>query len=175
VGHDMVAVLDGKADQTYILNDYYQADENTYKSGKIKFKLYGLSPGEHIIKVTAWDTYNNSGEAELRFKVVEKTDLEINRVLNYPNPFIDYTEFWFSHNRPYETLQVQIEVYSASGKLVWNTYRTVETDGFTCREITWDGRDHFGKKIGKGVYFYRLVVTTQDGKKKEKWEKLVKL
>ncbi len=175
VGHDIVAILDNSTENTFILNDYYTADSNTYKSGKIKFKLHGIPPGEHTIKVRAWDTYNNSGEQEIRFRVVESTELEISRVLNYPNPFIDYTEFWFTHNRPYETLDVQVQVYSVSGKLVWSEYKQIQTQGNTSREISWNGRDQFGQKIGKGVYFYKLSVRTQDGKTAEKWEKLVKL
>ncbi len=175
VGHDIVAVLDDSAEKTFILNDYYVADENTYKSGKIKFKLYGLEPGEHQIKLKAWDTHNNSSEAEIRFRVVEKQNLEINRVLNYPNPFIDYTEFWFSHNRPYETLEVQVQVFSISGKLVWSHYGQIQTQGNTSRDIRWNGLDNFGRKIGKGVYFYKISLRTSDGKTAEKWEKLVKL
>ncbi len=175
VGHDIVAILDDSAEHTFILNDYYTADANTYKSGKVRFKLYGLEPGWHTIKVRAWDVYNNSGEGEISFRVVKNNELEITRVLNYPNPFVDYTEFWFSHNRPYEVLDVQIEVYSASGKLVWSTYQQVETESYTSREIHWNGLDQFGQKIGKGVYFYKLSVRTPDGKSVEKWEKLVKL
>ncbi|NPA42684.1 MAG: type IX secretion system sortase PorU [Chlorobi bacterium] len=175
VGHDITAVLDGRADRTFILNEYYIADENTYKSGKIKFKLYGLEPGEHVIKVRAWDTHNNPAEKELRFRVVEKTDFEITRVLNYPNPFISRTEFWFSHNRPFEPLEVQVEVYALSGELVWMHSRQIQTDGYTSRDIVWDGRDLYGRPIGKGVYIYRITVRTTDGKTAERWEKLVKL
>jgi hypothetical protein len=48
------------------------------------------------------------------------------------------------------------------------------SDGFLSREITWDGRDDFGDKIGKGVYIYKLTVrSTITGKKGEKIEKLV--
>jgi len=175
VGHDIVAVLDDSAEKTFILNDYYIADENTYKSGKIRFKFYGLEPGEHVLKLRAWDTHNNSGEAELHFKVLEKTDFEITRVLNYPNPFIDYTEFWFNHNRPFEILDVQVDVFDMAGNLVWSLYKQVQTEGTTCREITWNGRDLFGKKVAKGVYLYKLSVRTSDGKTAVKWEKLVKL
>jgi flagellar hook assembly protein FlgD len=42
------------------------------------------------------------------------------------------------------------------------------------RDVTWDGRDDFGDKIGKGVYVYRLTVrSTVSNKKSEKIEKLV--
>jgi hypothetical protein len=50
----------------------------------------------------------------------------------------------------------------------------VITDGFLCREITWDGRDDFGDRIGKGVYVYKLTVRSSlTGNKAEKYEKLV--
>jgi hypothetical protein len=50
----------------------------------------------------------------------------------------------------------------------------VTTDGFLCRDITWDGRDDFGDRIGKGVYIYKLTVrSTVSGTKSEKYEKLV--
>jgi flagellar hook assembly protein FlgD len=31
-------------------------------------------------------------------------------------------------------------------------------DGFLSRDITWDGKDDFGDRIGKGVYVYKLTV-----------------
>jgi flagellar hook assembly protein FlgD len=95
-------------------------------------------------------------------------------VLNYPNPFVSYTEFWFSHNRPFEPLEVQVQVMTITGKIVWSKNQTVTTDGFLCREITWDGKDDFGDRIGKGVYVYKLTVkSTLSNKKTEKIEKLV--
>ncbi len=175
VGHDIVAIIDENENEAVILNDFYEAESGTYQRGKIKYKYFDLEPGLHTVKVKAWDTYNNLAEAKLRFRVVEKQKLEIKHVLNYPNPFIDYTEFWFNHNRPYETLDVRVEVFSASGVLVWQTRNHVMTEGYLSREITWNGRDRFGQKIGKGVYFYRITVRTSDGKEVSKWEKLVKL
>ena len=43
-----------------ILNNYYEADLNTYKSGKINFELNDLSSGEHTLQIKVWDNYNNS-------------------------------------------------------------------------------------------------------------------
>jgi flagellar hook assembly protein FlgD len=51
------------------------------------------------------------------------------------------------------------------------------TDGITSslsRDITWDGTDDFGNKIGKGVYVYKLnVKSSLTGMKSEKIGKLV--
>ena len=50
--------------------------------------------------------------------------------------------------------------------------QSVTTEGFLSREITWDGKDDFGDKIGKGVYVYKLTVKSSiTGEKSEKIEK----
>jgi flagellar hook assembly protein FlgD len=106
--------------------------------------------------------------------VVGNESIALEHVLNYPNPFVNYTEFWFSHNRPFEPLDVQVQVMTITGKIVWTKNQTVTTDGFLSREITWDGKDDFGDRIGKGVYVYKLTVkSTLSNKKAEKIEKLV--
>jgi len=98
-------------------------------------------------------------------------------VLNYPNPFINYTEFWFSHNSS-EVLDVSIQIFTVSGKLI-KTINDQTNTGFNAtssvsRNITWDGTDDFGNKIGKGVYVYTLKVRSNStGLQAEKIEKLV--
>jgi hypothetical protein len=51
----------------------------------------------------------------------------------------------------------------------------VKCDGFRSEQITWDGLDDFGDRIGRGVYVYRLKVTAPDGSWADKYEKLVVL
>jgi flagellar hook assembly protein FlgD len=61
-----------------------------------------------------------------------------------------------------------------TGKVVKTINQTVTTEGFLSREISWDGKDDFGDKIGKGVYVYKLTVrSTVSNNKSEKIEKLV--
>ncbi len=176
IGHDIVAVLDNDETNPFILNDYYQADNDSYQRGELSYPFHNLSPGLHTIKLTAWDTFDNVSSAEIQFVVINNEELEIKRLLNYPNPFIDYTEFWFEHNHPFEPLEVQIQVYTVAGKLIWETQQTIQTDGFISKDISWDGKDSFGDKIGKGVYVYKISINaTLSNKKIEKFEKLVKL
>ena len=174
IGHDITAILDGDEQNPIKLNDYYEAAENDFTKGEVFFKLRDLEEGEHTIEFKAWDNFNNSSVATLNFRVQSEDGLKITRVLNYPNPFTDYTEFWFNHNRPMEPLQVQVQVLTVTGKVVWSHRQTVTTDGFLSRDITWNGRDDFGQRIGKGVYIYKLTVkSTVTQQKKEKFEKLV--
>lgn len=174
IGHDIVAVLDGDTSNPYILNDYYQTKLDDYTNGNLRFPLRNLSAGLHTITFTAWDVYNNPVTSEIQFVVVGDEELTLSHVLNYPNPFSTYTQFWFSHNRPYEPLDVQVQVMTITGKIVWTKNQIITTEGFLSREITWDGRDDFGDRIGKGVYIYKLTVKSNlTNKKAEKYEKLV--
>jgi hypothetical protein len=174
IGHDIVAILDGNESNPYKLNEYYETELDDYKKGKVKFPFRNLSPGLHTITFKAWDVYNNLVTSELQFMVTSNESITLTNVLNYPNPFVNYTEFWFTHNRPFEPLEVQVQVITITGKIVWTKNQTITTEGFLSREINWDGRDDFGDRIGKGVYIYKLTVkSTLTGSKTEKYEKLV--
>jgi hypothetical protein len=175
IGHDMVAILDGDESNPYIVNEYYQSDVDDYTKGTLNYKLRDLEDGLHTLTLKAWDVYNNSSTAEIQFIVAGGDALEITRVLNYPNPFVNYTEFWFNHNRPDESLDVQVQVFTVTGKVVWSKSQTLPANGaYLSRSITWDGKDDFGDKIGKGVYVYKITVKSSlTNKQVEKFEKLV--
>ena len=177
VGHDIVATIDGDETNPFILNDYYVADEDTYQSGALSYPFRNLSPGLHTLTLKAWDVYNNASTKEIQFVVFDQNQsLELKNVLNYPNPFINYTEFWFNHNSS-GTLNVSIQIFTVSGKLIKTINTQTNTGNGTSslsRDITWDGTDDFGNKIGKGVYVYKLNVSSPlTGLKSEKIEKLV--
>ena len=177
VGHDIVATIDGDETNPFILNDYYVADEDTYQSGALSYPFRNLSPGLHTLTLKAWDVYNNASTKEIQFVVFDQNQsLELKNVLNYPNPFINYTEFWFNHNSS-GTLNVNIQIFTVSGKLIKTINTQTNTGNGTSslsRDITWDGTDDFGNKIGKGVYVYKLNVSSPlTGLKSDKIEKLV--
>lgn len=174
VDHDIVAIIDDNQSEPIILNDFYETELDDFTKGVVNYPLRDLSVGTHTIKIKAWDTYNNSSEATLTFEVVSDTKLVLENVLNYPNPFTNYTEFWFNHNKPNEPLEVQVQVFTISGKLVKTINQTVQTTGGLSRTINWNGLDDFGNKIGKGVYLYKLKVkSTVSNLTSEKYEKLV--
>jgi hypothetical protein len=176
IGHDIIAILDGDENNPFVLNDYYETELNNYQKGSLRFPFSDLEKGLHTLTFKAWDVYNNLVTAEIQFIVIGDDALKLDKVLNYPNPFVSYTEFWFTHNRPFEPLDVQVQIFTISGKVVKTINQSVTTDGFLCRDIKWDGKDDFGDRIGKGVYVYKLTVKSTTTKKTaEKYEKLVLL
>jgi len=175
IGHDLLAVLDENTEQAIVLNDLYEADLDTYKRGAVRYRLSDLSEGSHTLRLKAWDTHNNSTERSIEFVVSPSAELALDRVLNYPNPFTTHTSFFFEHNRPCNTLDVQVQVFTVSGRLIKTIGRQLACEGFRSEPLDWDGRDDVGDRIGRGVYVYRLSVATPDGERAEKFEKLVVL
>ncbi|HEY0433366.1 MAG TPA: type IX secretion system sortase PorU, partial [Chitinophagaceae bacterium] len=173
IGHDIVATLDNDNRQYYTLNDFFEADLDSYQQGIARFQLPDLKPGLHTLRIKAWDVLDNSSEYVLDFNIVKNEQLELDHVLNYPNPFTTKTQFWFEHNRPGQNLQVKVQIFTLTGKVVKTIKQTINDPGNRSSEVEWDGRDDFGDKIGRGVYLYRLSVITPEGLKKEKIEKLV--
>jgi hypothetical protein len=137
IGHDIELVIDNNYNKSIILNDYYESDLDTYKSGKIKFELNELSPGEHTLKIKVWDNYNNSSSRELTFVVVEETEIKLSHVLNYPNPFTTKTAFFFEHNQNCDFLDLSIIIYSVTGRVVKRINRRIHNEGFRSEGIFW--------------------------------------
>ncbi len=178
IGHDIIAILDGDETNPFKLNDYYTTEVDDYQKGTLTYPLRDLDPGLHTLTLKVWDVYNNSSTSEVQFVVFDENEsLVIDNVLNYPNPFVNYTEFWFNHNSS-EVLDVSVQVFTVSGKLV-KTLNGQTTGGSkvtssVSKDIVWDGKDDFGDKIGKGVYVYKLTVRSKQlNKTVEKYQKLV--
>jgi len=178
IGHDITAILDGDETNVYKLNPYYVAAIDDYQRGALSYPLRDLSPGLHTLTLKAWDVYNNASTQDIQFVVFdEDVSLKLTNVLNYPNPFVNYTEFWFNHNSS-DVLDVSIQIFTVSGKLIKTINGQTNTNSNTTtslsRDLTWDGTDDFGSKIGKGVYVYKLKVrSSSTGMQAEKIEKLV--
>jgi hypothetical protein len=160
IGHDLEGVLDENTQNTYLLNDFYESELDDYTKGKVRFPLSGLEEGRHQISVKAWDVANNSAEGYTEFIVVSNAKLALEHVLNYPNPFTDYTCFQFDHNLANTELDVLIQIYTVSGRLVKTLEQSIFTDGAIRLDncIEWDGRDDYGDILARGVYLYKVKV-----------------
>ncbi|OKL42195.1 hypothetical protein A3841_09445 [Pontibacter flavimaris] len=174
IGHEITAVLDEEQHTLVVLNDYYTSAPDSYQQGEVRYTLKDLSPGRHTIRLKAWDTHNNSSEGYIEFYVSNDANLALKHVLNYPNPFSTETTFLFDHNRGGDDLEVQVQVYNMSGKLM----KTLQTTSYNSKtrvaEISWNGRDAYNDMLTPGVYIYRVTVRSlRDGAKASDFEKLI--
>ena len=173
IGHDIVAILDDKTNQSIKLNDYYLSDIDSYQNGRVVYPFYDLEKGYHNLRLKVWDVFNNSSEKTVDFYVADAIDFTLSEVINYPNPFSNNTSFYFEHNRAGEILDIELQVFDLSGKMVANLHEKRHDNGYRIGPIHWDGTTDYGKKLGPGVYIYRLIVSTFDDKHQTKSEKLI--
>lgn len=163
-GKNLTAILDDSLEVN--VNNYYAAATDTYKTGWVTYPFKELSMGTHKIRLQAWDVHNNFNEAEITFVVVEGREIRIEKLMNYPNPFRDYTTFTFEHNRAGDDLDIMIEVYSTTGMLVKKINYQVENSPARIADIVWDSRQQNGGILPGGVYIFRLGVRSlSDGSK----------
>jgi hypothetical protein len=172
IGHDITAILDN-SDEVIILNDYYEADENSYQNGKVIFPFFNIENGEHSLNFKIWDVFNNSSTATISFIVEDSHQAVIRKLFNYPNPFTDYTDFIFQHNQSCTPMEIIIDIYKIDGQHVCRLEKEQQILGFSSDPIRWYGITSDGRPVENGVYIYKVSITTCDGVKDYKSNKLV--
>ena len=165
IGHDLTGVLDENTQNTYLLNDFYEAALDDYTRGEVRYPLNDIPEGRHGIEVKAFDVVNNSATGYTEFIVAGSGKVALEHVLNYPNPFVDNTCFQFEHNMAGQSLDVMIQIYTVSGRLVKTIQERISpTDSRLSLGdcIQWDGRDDYGDELARGVYVYKVRVRAAD-------------
>lgn len=173
IGHDILAVIDDDPVQTYILNDYYEAEVNRYNEGAVNYPFFNLENGEHTLSLRVWDIYNNSSTAYLDFIVASSEELVISNLLNYPNPTVDKTYFVFEHNQSNKDMEVEIQVFDMSGRLIKTLNANVKSESYTSEPIEWDCHTDAGGQISGGFYVYQLSAKSESNQIKYETAKLV--
>ena len=172
VGHDMQLIIDGKATQTYTLNDNFTYDFGTYTSGSVGFTLPMLEPGPHKLMFRAWDTMNNPSTVQLDFKVVKGLKPTIYNVSATRNPASTSTTFIISHNFGGSDVDVILDVYDLSGRLLWTHSESGPSTTGTY-SVDWDLTQNNGYRVPTGVYLYRARVSCDGSGAASKARKLV--
>src|SRR5690606_6915886 len=98
--------------------------------------------------------------------------MQVQNLMNYPNPFKEETHFFFEHNHPTEALKVQIAIYDMAGKPV-RLLETTAGPGGSHGRITWDGTADNGVRLQSNVYPYRIILSTPSGIQATAYQKLV--
>jgi hypothetical protein len=161
IGRDITLTLNGDPSTTVILNQLYDPDMDTYKSGWLSYPFSNLEDGKHTITLQAWDNMNNVSKKDIEFEVSVDSELELTGVMNYPNPFSDKTYFVFDHNKPGNSFDVEIRIFNINGQMVETLYARSGAQGLSISPLEWDGTDSGGNKLGNGIYIYRIYVTDE--------------
>ncbi|MBP1646931.1 MAG: hypothetical protein H6Q30_376, partial [Bacteroidetes bacterium] len=160
IGHRIEAWINNSTQSTDV-TESYSSKLDDYMEGSVQYQLNNLPQGRNTLRVRAWDSYNNSATAETFFDVASSDYLTLTDVMNYPNPFGSSTLFTFRQNQT-GLLNVTVKIYTVAGRLIQTITTTSSGESFV--RVPWDGRDRDGDILANGVYFYKVLVSTADGR-----------
>ncbi|MBO7570549.1 MAG: hypothetical protein J6T48_00180 [Bacteroidales bacterium] len=129
-------------------------------SCKIIYNPIFTEDGTYRLQVQAKDASGNlSGDNcyVIDFTIITKST--ITNLLNYPNPFSSQTRFVFELTGSEIPDELEIEIFTITGKIVKRIYLEELgpiTIGRNITEYAWDGCDTYGDRLANGVYFYTV-------------------
>ncbi|MBF0429885.1 MAG: hypothetical protein HQK83_01295 [Fibrobacteria bacterium] len=136
-----------------------------------------MRPGQYLLKIRAQDGFGNVRQRNQNFEISTKSEFKVYKVINAPNPVRKQgTCFYYGEVAEQSTgefyvkeeeIKAEIMIFNQSGYLVKHLRDVLprtelsKTDEQSCRERNawWDGRDHWGQKLGNGTYFYKVKIT----------------
>jgi hypothetical protein len=89
---------------------------------------------------------------------------------NYPNPFNPVTHIRYSLP---EAGNVVLTIYDITGRAVRTLTNNRQAAGE--QHFVWNGRSDSGREVASGLYFYRLLLQTADGRAVSKTRKMLKI
>lgn len=170
IGHDLQLVIDGDASKTYNLNNNFTYDFGTYTSGSTYYSIPELEAGPHKLQFRAWDILNNSSTATLTFQVVKRLKPSFDTGVT-ENPAKGSTTFLINHDRAASQLDIVIEVYDTSGRMLWN-HAESGVSGLGTYTVKWDLSTGNGT-LHTGLYLYRVKVSSDGSAYEAKTKKLI--
>lgn len=171
IGHDIELIIDGDMSQTYVLNSYFQYNFGDYHSGTIGYSIPELTEGKHKLMLRAWDVLNNSSTSELSFVVDPKLTPDLVNIVCVRNPANTNTRFLITHDRIGSQIDVALEIYDTSGRILWRrTESGMPTD--QTYTIDWDLTVN-GRRLHSGVYLYRVLISSNGSSEATAAQKLI--
>ena len=150
-GHQIQLTVDG---QVFTLTDRFATGAD-YREGGLDFELPALAAGLHQVRLKAWDTFNNSGTAQVQVQVDEAVEDLLGRALFHPNPLRGAAGA-FTFELAEAARRVQVGVYGLSGRQVAG-WETSGVRGFN--QVPWAPG-----ALANGAYVYRLRALGPDGR-----------
>ncbi len=175
LGRDITVNLNDDLSNSMILNDYFKYNLNSYQSGTVNYKMESLEAGWYTLSLKAWDLQNNSSTQDIDFYVDDAAEILLSEVINYPNPFTEYTQFGFIHNKTGSDFEVEIKIYDINGRYIGHLEQEVSSSGSGIAPIIWNGRDANGNMVPAGIYTYNIIVSDLYGNKTIQRQKMIKM
>lgn len=172
IGHDITMTLNDTL--TVVLNDYYAADLDNYRSGTINYPLNNLPAGKYIVRVKVWDAYTNFSEIAFGFLVGAAKGIELNTFRIYPNPFQKDIAFELGHNRVNDDVELIFNILLANGQRLGTYKKRYYNSEPVIRESMEVTEWLRTVPVGQSLVYQLLIRSLKDNSSDQKAGKLIR-
>lgn len=172
LGHDLELIIDGKAQTSYVLNNYFTSDFGSYTKGTVRFVIPELSEGKHQLLFRTWNMYNISTSSLLNFVVSNDAQPDIIDIDVMPNPASEKATFTVRYDRPESDVTINIEVFDSFGRKVWEkTESGYSSSGYYT--LNWNLSTTSGNRLNHGIYFFKAGISGAGTKETTQVKKII--
>ena len=146
-------------------------DNSYFGDNSIELMLYDVA-GEKVVNMREATEYHFHLSERRRFRIYYGDEAYLKENLQpagitlgyaYPNPFTEQAVIPFTLPKGNGIYTVKATVYNAMGQQVRTLIDRRMESGF--HTISWEGDNDAGKRMGEGMYFYKLSVSHENGRK----------
>jgi hypothetical protein len=156
IGHEIELRVD---EAVFRVTEFFTNKEGGYQTGTLEFPLPALEPGEHVVRLKAWDSFNNSSRLEAVININAAANSLLADMLFHPNPLQDQGHFTYTLRQ--QATSVSIQVFSLTGRLVDELVGNSQ-EGYN--QVAWIPP----AGLANGTYLYRIGVQGLEGSTAER-------
>ena len=119
-----------------------------------------ISMGEYKVSQAERQYISGDKKLNIKYRMVTVVDTQpedqipkgFNLSQNHPNPFNPETTIEYQLPSP---CHVELRIYNPIGQRIRTLFDGQQNAGVY--KLIWDGKDNSGKKVGSGIYIYRII------------------
>lgn len=168
-------VIDNDLNNPYSMNSYFAFNLGSYNSGLLTYPLQEITSGTHQAMLRVWDVNGNTATQSIAF-TISASGNEHFSLSATENPARQSTFLIcnLSSEKREAGGTITFEAYNISGGKVWQSQSFAVAPGSAGATTLWALTDSSGRRLPAGLYLYRALIRTADGKTEEsKAQKLV--
>lgn len=144
-----------------ILNENFVATNGSFSEGKIEISLDGFEEGLNTIEISAWDILGNGNSVTAPVEIRGSNRLQILTHKVFPNPSSIESHFEVTHNRPGENINLTLEVFSLTGKILFSETKRFVKASKELNDLSWIFFQTQTNYPAKGTYIYKLSLESE--------------
>ena len=168
-------VIDNDLNNPHSMNSYFAFNLGSYNSGLLTYPLQEITSGTHQAMLRVWDVNGNTTTQSIAF-TISASGNEHFSLSATKNPARQSTFLIcnLSSEKREAGGTITFEAYNISGGKVWQSQSFAVAPGSAGATTLWSLTDSSGRRLPAGLYLYRALIRTADGKTEEsKAQKLV--